>query len=103
MRKVIGPKLETVKVPSTRIERSAGNPEYFDRVVRMYGEKVKVLVRGTKKVIIRPRLKSDPPGLVPYVVISGEHYTAEEAWRDASYRVQNLGNYILESLGGGLR
>lgn len=89
MRKVIGPKGETVKVPASRVE---DHPDHEDSMAvrNVHGPKVGVLVRGAKKVIIRPRLPTDPPGLVPYIVISGEHYTSGDAWEDARKRVQNL-------------
>jgi hypothetical protein len=86
MRKIIGPKGETAKVPSVRVERLAGN-EDSSEVRRVLGDDVGVLVRGAKKVIIRPRLKTDPPGLVPYIIISGEHYTSGDAWKDARGRL----------------
>lgn len=89
MRKVVGPNGETAKVRSSRKEGRVDN-DYAEQVRKVYGERVGVLVRGAKKVIIRPRLATDPPGVVPYVIISGEHYTSGDAWQDACQRVQNL-------------
>lgn len=89
MRKVIGPNGETVKVKGIRVERLAGT-EDSSVVRKAHGDGVGVMVRGAKKVIVRPRLATDPPGLVPYIVISGEFYTSGDAWEDARKRVQNL-------------
>ena len=46
---------------------------------------------GTKKIIVRPKTKDDPPSLVHYIRISGEHYTADEAWKDARMRPLKAG------------
>jgi hypothetical protein len=85
-RKIVGVCGETVKVPSSRVESHSDHDDSTE-VRRVYGAKVGVLVRGAKKVIIRPRLPTDPPGLVPYIVISGEHYTSGDAWNDARNRL----------------
>jgi hypothetical protein len=40
--------------------------------------------------IRRPREQGDGPALVGYVILSGLHWTEEEAWHDAANRVQIL-------------
>jgi hypothetical protein len=46
--------------------------------------------RKSRVEIRRPRERTDPAALVGYVILSGVHWTDEEAWHDAANRVQIL-------------
>ena len=41
----------------------------------------------SRKEIRRPRQIGDAPALVGYVLLSGNHWTDEDAWKDAAHRL----------------
>jgi hypothetical protein len=82
MRKVINASFDTVSVPSARGEASCDFPAR-DRVLAVHATARIQTFRSAKR-IVRDRTDRDPPGLVPYVFLSGECSTQEEAWRQAA-------------------
>lgn len=81
MRRVISPTLDTVRVPSMRDEAPYECPERDE--VLMHHSTARVQVFGAKKRIVRDKTDRDPASLVPYVFLSGECYTQQEAWQQA--------------------
>lgn len=88
MRKVISANLETVARRSPRFEASTDTKDSIK--VKAVHPESRIQAIGAKKMVVRPRYATDPPGLVKTVAISGEHYLADDAWKDASGLLQNL-------------
>ena len=81
MRKVINKTLETVRVRNSRDEASSDSPER-SKVLEVYPS-ARIQVLGMTKRVIRDRGPQDLPGLVPYIYLSGECLTQDDAWKEA--------------------
>lgn len=86
MRKVISPNFDTARVQSARVEASVDTLDKIE-VMKVHPS-AKIQAFGARKRVVRRRFQDDEPALIPYVFISGEHYTAEDAWKDAALAIK---------------
>jgi len=82
MRKIISHDLSTVRVTGSR-EEASFDSTFKRQVIERYTT-ARIQVHGTTKRVVRDRTELDQPGLVPYIYLSGECFTQDEAWNQAA-------------------